>query len=200
MRPPGSVSRRVLLTATTALGLHDVRATAGWGGHAHGELDAAHAYLTAATWTVVVVGALLIAQFLFRLATPPRFTAARRNARRGMVWGWVLTSVTLAGVCLAQELLEHLWVAGSLPSPDVLLATGGWTAIPLAALLGAAVTVTARGSDAALTVLSGSGLPTVQRILEPSLGCRVASAHPRRNEPLAGLAAGRAPPAASVLL
>ena len=200
MRPPGSVSRRLVLTAAAALGLHQVRASAGWGVHAHGELDSAHAYVPVATWSVLVVGALLAAHFVFLLATPRRSEPPCPDAREGLLRWWSSTGATLALLCGAQELVEHLWVTGDLPALNLVFAGGGWTTIPLAALVGAGVTALAWGSDVALSVPVRAGLTAVQRVLLPCLGGSVSTAHHRRCEPLADLAAERAPPTSAVFL
>jgi hypothetical protein len=108
--------------------------------------------------------------------------------------------LALALLCVAQELVEHLWVTGDLPALSVVFAGGGWTVIPLAALLGTGVTAWARGSDVALSVPVRAGITAVQRVLLPCLGGSVSTAHPRRREPLATLAAERAPPTSAVFL
>ena len=200
MSSPGSIARRVVFVSAAALCLHGLRAKAGWGGHAHGVLDTAHAYLAGATWVVVVVGAAVAAHFLFRLAAPPRSVSGGRGPRRGVWWSWGSTSVALVCCCFGQELLEHLWVTGHLPALGVVWSAGGWSAVLLAGLLGAGVTAAARGSDAALELPFGGGRMVVRRFLVPTCGCRAASAHPWRHEPLAGLAAGRAPPLDAVFL
>ena len=155
MSSPGSIARRVVLVSAAALCLHGLRAKAGWGGHAHGGLDTAHAYLAGATWVVVVVGAAVAAHFLFRLAAPPRSVSGGCGPRRGVWWSWGWTSVALVCVCFGQELLEHLWVTGHLPALGVVWSAGGWSAVLLAGLLGAGVTAAARGSDAVLALPFG---------------------------------------------
>jgi hypothetical protein len=200
MHPPGSVSLRLLFTAIAALGLHSLRASAGWGGHAHGELDAAHAYVPAAAWAVLLAAALLTAHFLFRLAASPRSTPNSPVSTRGMLRGWCGTSLTLILICVGQEFLEHLWLTGALPAPDEALTAGGWTVAPLAVLVGAVVTGATWGSDAALTVAFCPAQTVVRQDLAPSLGTRLANAHPDRREPFAGLPPRRAPPVAVVSL
>jgi hypothetical protein len=198
MRPPGSVSRRVLFTAVATLGLHSLRASAGWGGHVHGELDAAHAYVPAATWAVLLAAALLTGHFLFTLVAPTRPAPSSPDSWRGMLRGWGWTSLTLVFICVGQELLEHLWLTGALPAPDEVLTAGGWTVVPLAVLVGAVVTVAAWGSDAALSLAFRPAQTVILQALAPSLGRRLESAHPHGRDPLAGLPAGRAPPLAVV--
>ena len=200
IRPPGSVSRHVLLAAVAALGLHSLRASAGWGGHAHGELDAAHAYVPAVTWTVLLAAALVTAHFVFRLTTPAGSAPSSQGAPRGLLRSWWLVSLTLIFVCVGQEALEHVWVTGSVPAVDQALTAGGWTVVPLAALAGAVVTVASRGSDAVLTLASSSGQTRVRQVLSCGLGRRLATEHPRRRDPLVALPAGRAPPLAVVSL
>ena len=63
--------------------------------------------------------------------------------------------------------MEHLWVTGDLPALNMVFAGGGWTVIPLAALVGAGVTALAWGSDVALSVPVRAGLTAVQRVLLP---------------------------------
>src|SRR4051794_25017850 len=165
MRPPGSVSRRVLLAAIAALGLHALRAGAGWGGHAHGELNAAHAYVSTATWAVLLAAALATAHFVFRLTTPAGSAQSSRDAPRGSLRSWWLVTVTLIFICVGQELLEHLWLTGTVPAFDQALTAGGWTVIPLAALAAAVVIGASRGSDAALTHAASSAQPRIRQAL-----------------------------------
>ena len=200
MRPPGSVSRRVLLVAVVALGLHSLRAGAGWGGHAHGELDAAHAYMSAATWAVLLAAALVTAHFVFRLTTPAGSAQSSQEAPRGLLLSWCLVSLTLIFICVGQEALEHVWVTGTVPAVDQALTAGGWTVVPLAALAGALVTGASRGSDAALTLASSSAQTRVRQALSCGLGRRLATEHPLGREPLVALPAGRAPPLGVVSL
>jgi hypothetical protein len=198
MRPPGSVSRRVLLGAVASLGLHSLRATAGWGGHAHGELDAAHAYVPVATWAVLLAAALVTAHFVFRLTTPGSAPSSR-DAPCGLLPSWWWVSLTLIFICAGQEALEHVWVTGTVPPIDQALTAGGWTVVPLAALAGAVVTAASWGSDAALNA-SSSARTRVPQALRCGLDRRLPTEHPLRREPLAALAAGRAPPLAAVPL
>lgn len=200
MRQPGSVSRRVLLAAVASLGLHSLRASAGWGGHAHGELDAAHAYVSAASWAVLLAGALVTAHFVFRLTTPAGSAPSSQDAPRGLLRSWWWVSLTLIFICVGQEALEHVWVTGSVPAIDQALTTGGWTVVPLAALAGAVVAGASWGSDAALTLASSSARTRIRQALRCGLDRRLATEHPLGREPLAALPAGRAPPLAAVSL
>jgi hypothetical protein len=200
MRPPGSVSRRVLIAAVTSLGMHSLRASAGWGGHAHGELDAAHAYVPAAAWALLLAAALVTAHFVFRLTTPAGSTPSSHGAPRGLLRSWWWVSLTLIFICLGQEALERVWVAGTVPAVDHSLTAGGWTVVPLAALAGAVVTGASWGSDVALTLASSSAQSGIRQALSCGLDRRLATEHPLRREPLAALPAGRAPPLAVVSL
>jgi hypothetical protein len=200
MRPPGSVSRRVLLAAVASLGLHSLRASAGWGGHAHGELDAAHAYVPLVTWAVLLAVALVTAHFVFRLTTPAGCAPSSQDAQRGLLLSWWWVSVTLIFICVGQEALEHVWVTGTLPPLDQALTAGGWTVVPLAALAGAVVTGASWGSDAALNLASSSARTRIRQTLRCGLDRRLATEHPLRREPLAALPAGRAPPLAALSL
>jgi hypothetical protein len=196
MRPPGSVSRRVLLAAVASLGLHWLRASAGWGGHVHGELDAAHAYVPIATWAVLFGAALVTAHFVFRLTTPAGSAQSSQDAPRGLLRSWWWVSLTLIFICVGQEALEHVWVTGTIPAIDQGLTAGGWTVVPLAALAGAVVTGASWGSDAALTLACSSARTRIRQALSCGLDRRLATEHPLGREPLAALPAGRAPPLA----
>jgi hypothetical protein len=198
MRPPGSVSRRVLLAAVASLGLHSLRARAGWGGHAHGELDAAHAYVPVATWAVLLGAALVTVHFVFRLTTPAGAATSSQDAPRGLLRSWWWVSLTLVFICVGQEALEHVWVTGTVPHVDQALTAGGWTVVPLAALAGAVVTGASWGSDAALNLASSGARTRIRQVLRCGLDRRLATEHPLRREPLAALPAGRAPPLARV--
>jgi hypothetical protein len=200
MRPPGSVSRRLVLTAVAALGLHSLRASAGWGGHAHHELDAAHAYVPSVTSAVLLAAALLTGHFLFRLVVAPAPAPSSPDRPRAILRGWCWTSLILTSICIGQEILEHLWLTGALPAPQEALSAGGWTLIPLTALLGGVVIGAAWGCDVALTVASCSAQTAIQRVPSRSRGRRLESAHRHGREPLAGLPAGRAPPVAVFFL
>jgi hypothetical protein len=200
MRPPGSVSRRVLLAAVASLGLHSLRAGAGWGAHAHGELDAAHAYVPVVTWAVLLAAALVTAHFVFRLTTPAGSAPNSQDAQRGLLRSWWWVTVTLIFICVGQEALEHVWVTGTLPPLDQALTAGGWTVLPLAALAGAVVTGASWGSDAALNRASSSARTRIWQTLRCGLDRRLATEHPLHREPLAALPAGRAPPLAAVSL
>jgi hypothetical protein len=200
MRPPGSDLRRVLLAAAAALGLHSLRASAGWGGHAHGELDAAHAYIPAATWAVLLAAALVTAHFVFRLTTPVGAAPSSQDAPRGLLRSWWWVSLTLIFICVGQEMLEQVWLSGTVPPVDQALTAGGWTVAPLAALAGAVVIGASWGSDAALTLASSSAQTAIRQALSRGLDRRLATEHPLGREPLAALPAGRAPPLAVVSL
>jgi hypothetical protein len=200
MRPPGSDLRRVLLAAAAALGLHSLRASAGWGGHAHGELDAAHAYVSAAMWAVLLAAGLVMAHFVFRLTRPAGSAPSSPDAPRGLLRSWWWVSLTLILVCVGQEALEHVWVTGAVPPVDQALTAGGWTVVPLAALAGALVMGASRGSDAALNLASSPARTRIWQALLCGLDRPLASEHPLRREPLAALPAGRAPPLTGVAL
>ena len=199
MRPPGSVSRRVLLAAVASLGLHSLRASAGWGGHAHGELDAAHAWVPVATWAVLVAAAFVTAHFVFRLTAPAGATPSSRNAPCGLLHSWLWVSLTLISICVGQEALEHLWVTGAVLPFDPAVTSGGWTVVPLAAFAGAVVIAASWGSDAALNA-SSAARTRVPQALRCGLDRRLPTEHPLRREPLAALPAGRAPPLVAVSL
>jgi hypothetical protein len=159
-------------------------------------LDAAHAYVSAATWVVLLAAALVTAHFVFRLTTSAGSAPGSQDGLRGLLRSWWWVSLTLIFICVGQEALEHVWVTGSVPAVDQAWTAGGWTVVPLAELAGAVVTGASWGSDAALTLASSSAHTGIRQVLNCGLDRRLATEHPLGREPLVALPAGRAPPLA----
>lgn len=184
--------------AAAALGLHELRSEARLGEHAQPELvHNAHGYLGTLTLVVGVLVAIAAAHLLVRLAVGWRSDDSRCYAPHRTLRLWRLASVALVCVCFGQEVFEGFVATGQPVGLEELLGRGGWTAIPLAVLFGGAVAVAVRGSDAAIAFAARSRHGAVRLALGHEQQ-RLAPGHPRPHEPLADLAARRAPPPPSV--
>lgn len=179
--------RGLVLIPAAAFALHQVRYSLGYGSRAGSALAAqGHAYMTSlAPWLVLLL-ALGAGSFLLRL------TRGRDELRRRSSLGlWALSSCALLAIYVLQELLEGLYAAGHPAGFAGVFGHGGWWALPLALLLGAAIAALLHVGR--LLVASAPG-----RLLfgpPPRLATLRAVTLPLR-PPLAGAAAGRAPPAA----
>jgi|GEM_PF-4728859 hypothetical protein len=184
--------------AVAALGLHELRSSARLGEHAHQALaDSAHGYVGTLTLAVGVLAAAATAHLLVRLAVAWASPRGPGYAPHRTLRLWWLASVVLVCVCFGQELLESLAATGHSPSTAGLLDHGGWTGVPLAILFGGGVALAVRGSDAAIAFATRRPRAAARR--RGGAGShRLPAGHPRPHEPLADLAAGRAPPPVSV--
>ncbi len=137
--------RAAVLTLAGVLAVHHGRYRFAPPEHAHA-LAGVHGYLG---WLTPVAGALLFlatVHFAARLADPGR----SRPRLPGVRTLWAAAGAALLTVFGAQECVEHALVDGHLPTFAELLGSGGWTAIPLAALAAGAIALLLRGAAAAL--------------------------------------------------
>jgi hypothetical protein len=141
----------------------------------------------------VLLAALGSGSFLLRVA---RALAGSRRDRtlRPFLELWGISTGSLAAIYVVQELLEGLFAVGHPAGFAGVLGHGGWWALMLALVAGAAVASLLRVACAIVAAAERLarrplfGLPPLARRLE------AVSLVPR--SPLAGAAAGRAPPAA----
>jgi hypothetical protein len=195
MRPQAPTLRLTALIAVGALVLHELRYLIGFGGHSGEELAArGHDYLPVAGAFAALLVAIATAQLLVAIGRARRSNVGEQAPRLARAW------LDLTGALLAtyagQELLEAALVHGGGSGLDALVAEGGWSALPLAGLLGAIGSLLLRGASAAVA-LAASGAPgTPSRTCGPSPAVHVAPTHPPLS-PLARKLASRAPPATS---
>jgi len=179
--------RGLVLLPVAAFALHQLRYTLAYGSHARQVLAAqGHSYMTSlAPWLVLLV-ALGAGSFLLRVAR------GRDDRPRRPLFGlWALSSGSLLAVYVVQELLEALFAAGHPGGFAGVFGHGGWWAVPLALLLGAVI--------AALLHVGRLLVPAAPRrnaFGPPPLTRALRAVSLPLHAPLAGAAAGRAPPAA----
>ena len=153
-----------------------------------------HSYLNSfAPWLVLALS-LGAGLFLLRVA----HAAAGRpetRPRRSLAGLWALATASLVAVYVVQELLEGVFAAGHPAGLAGVLGHGGWWALVLAAAAGAAIAGLLRAGCAIVAAAGRLGSSHRARVLPPrATRPRVVALAPW--PPLAGAAAGRAPPAA----
>ena len=179
--------RGLVLLPAAAFALHQLRYTLAYGSRA-GQVLAAqgHSYMTSlAPWLVLLV-ALGAGSFVLRVAR-----GRDDRPRRSPLRLWAASSGSLLGVYVVQELLEGLFAAGHPGGFTGVFGHGGWWAVPLALLLGAALT--------ALLHVGRLLVPATRRrnvFGPPPLTRTLRAVLLPLHAPLAGAAAGRAPPVA----
>lgn len=179
------------------LAVHELRYLLAYGAHAgrelraHGDTYASTASLVAGVLVAILASAVGVGLIrATRGVVPPR-PPVRRPWQSWLCWTVVLT----LGFC-AVEGLEMVFESEHADGFAGVFGSGGWWAIPAAVAVGAVLTILRRGARALVHFVAlRSGRPRDR-------GRRsIASTHPlprqrrARPAPLAGRAAGRAPPA-----
>ncbi|HET6447970.1 MAG TPA: hypothetical protein VFG31_02585, partial [Conexibacter sp.] len=213
--PPVSLRRRLLaafppvlrgaaLTPAAVLLVHQLRYELAFGADAPRALaEQGHAYLSSLTPWIVLLAALALGTSLGALAQRwGRASAAARGVRRrGGVRVWLLASAALVAIFAGQELLEGWLAVGHAAGAAAVLGGGGWWALPAALLVGGLLTLALRAGTAVEDAL-GELMPVRLRLharVRVALGApRPAAPTRRMTAPLAGAAAGRAPPRVGV--
>jgi hypothetical protein len=179
-------SRGLVLLPAAAFAVHQLRYTLAYGSRANHVLAAqGHSYLTSlAPWLVLLVG-FGAASFVLRLAR-----GGDDRPSRPPLELWLVSSACLLGIYVVQELLEGLYAVGHPAGFAGVFGHGGWWALPLALFFGAATAALLHVGNllvGAVERRTAFGPPPLVRTLRAVL----LPARP----PLAGAAAGRAPPA-----
>ncbi len=187
--------RGFMLLPAAAFAVHELRYRIGYGSQAAQALAAqGHGYLDSlAPWLALLL-ALALGTFLARVA---RAATGRAGAapRHGLAALWLLAWAGLLAIYTVQEWLEGIFAAGHPGGLEGIFGHGGWWAIPLSALAALVVAALLRASSAVVrAVLRLARRRADVRGEAPTL--RPAPAVPAGRAPLAGAAAGRAPPAA----
>jgi hypothetical protein len=206
--------RAAALMPAAVLTVHQLRYLLAFGGGSGQELEKeGHQYLSALAAPIAMSVAILVGLFLARLASAWRDgeadAAGRREpasgrsgrASRASAWrGFLRLSLTIGASLLAlyscQELLEGMLSSGHPGGFDGVFGDGGWWAVPLSLACGFVIAAALRGARAAIRWAAAR-----RRAPKPSYGRPAPAPRPRRLalprlEPLAGAAAGRAPPVA----
>jgi hypothetical protein len=187
--------RGFLLFPAAAFAVHQLRYELAYGSRSGAALSAqGHGYLNSLAPWVVVLLSFAAGSFLVRLA---RTAAGHPRGRPRRAFGalWLAGSVLLLATYSAQEWLEGVFAAGHPGGIAGIFGHGGWWAIVLSLLAGLAV--------AALLGIATALLDAVEHPLSLFVPAARALARPAgallvRWAPLAGAAAGRAPPATCV--
>jgi hypothetical protein len=211
--------RAAALMPAAVLTVHQLRFMLAFGGASGEELEKeGHQYLSALAAPIAMSVAIVVGLFFAWLAsawrekegsqtTPAggalgelasRFGGTRDPASwRGFLRLALLIAASLLVLYSCQELLEGMLSNGHPEGLDGVFGDGGWWAAPLSLLFGLAIAAALRGARAAIRwVVSRRRRPTTPH------GRPTPASRPRhlvlpRLVPLAGAAAGRAPPLAS---
>ena len=147
----------------------------------------AHAYLAPVGTVVVGLLLLALAAALSRIARGHVDEAPRLRRL------WPGTSASLVAVYCAQETIERLIAHGESP-----FERGGWIAIPLAAVIGLAIALIARGAAAASEVAAADRRAPALTVELAPFDAVLRPWSPRRSRADARPQAARGPPLASV--
>ena len=179
------------LLGAGALALHELRYLIAYGGDAGRALDEqGHGYLGTVA-ALVAVAVVASAATLVAALVRGRGPAARPRSWRVR---WLGASGALLAIYAAQELAEGMLASGHPEGLVGVAGHGGWIAVALAAVLGAAVAALLRGAEVALERFGGAARaprPRPPRIALPRAPLAV---RPRPAGALARPGAGRAPP------
>lgn len=196
-RRPSSLRGAALMPAA-ALAVHQLRYELAFGGHASRALAAqGHAYLSSLTPWIVLLAALGLGASLGglaqRWAAGPADAGAPRRAAGLRVW--LAATLALVAIYAGQELLESLFATGHAAGLAGVFGDGGWCALPVALLIGGLLTLALRGEAAIARALDGLRVRVACRaVAAPADARAVIAPFVEHAAPLAGRAAGRAPP------
>lgn len=182
--------RRLAGIPLAALVVHQLRLELAFSGRAdRGELGRHLSMNHVLPWVLVAVGFVLCASVFLVFGVGRDTDHQRGSARRR----WTQLTLTLIAFFVMQELVEGAVTGGHLPGLAEVVGQGGWWALPAAMAVAGAIVIAGRGEEALTRLLRG-GLPqAVGRMCATSSLAPVAVAL-YAMAPLAGLAAGRAPP------
>src|SRR5215218_1108683 len=128
--------RAMTLLSAGALGVHELRYLAAYGGDAARALDhQGHAYLALATPLVGGLLAVVLARVLVGVAVGRACDGALVRLGRT----WAVAAACLVAVYTTQELVEGVLAPGHPAGVGGVFGHGGWLAMPLAVLVGAVV-------------------------------------------------------------
>lgn len=185
--------RSVALLSTAALALHDFRYLAGYAAEAEAALaEQGHGYLAAIGPLAGLLLGFAALELVFQIVRPRRVPGPGTPPRFAL--RWASAAAALVVVYATQELVEGALFSGHPDGIAGVLASGGWTALPLAAALGVVVAGFLRGAE---LLVQSCARPTRSRPRRALTAPRVPRPLPLpRCTPLAAHLAGRAPPQA----
>jgi hypothetical protein len=201
--------RAAALMPAAVLTVHQARFVLAFGGSSGEELEKeGHQYLSALAAPIAMSVAIVVGLFFARLASAWRDGAGEGDARHGAAsdpasWrGFLRLALLIASSLLVlyscQELLEGMLSNGHPEGFNGVFGDGGWWAVPLSLVCGVAIAAALRGARAAIRwVVSRRRRPTTSHE-RPAAAPRPRRLALPRLVPLAGAAAGRAPPLAAL--
>jgi hypothetical protein len=206
--------RAAALMPAAVLTVHQLRFLLAFGGGSGAELEKeGHQYLSALAAPIAMSVAIVVGLFFARLASAWRDGSGESEAAGGLSAGAgsaaprhrflrlaLLIGAALLALYSCQELLEGMLSSGHPGGFDGVFGDGGWWAVPLSLACGFVIAAALRGARAAIRWAAARHRPATT-----SHGRPMPSARPRRLAlprpvPLAGAAAGRAPPFAVAYL
>lgn len=178
------------------LAVHELRYLLAWGGSAQRvEAQQGHGYLTAAAPAVAGLVVLALAAFLLRLLGPRRREGGSAPGFRAL---WTGCAGLLIALYAVQETVEGALADGHPGGLAALLAHGGWTAVPLAVVVGGVLGLVLREAHHALSSEGPLGAPLRPTLVAPPTWTGLPTPpDPAVSAPLARSLAPRAPPATS---
>jgi hypothetical protein len=200
--------RAAALMPAAVLTVHQLRFLLAFGGGSGAELEKeGHQYLSALAAPIAMSVAIVVGLFFARLASAWREGAGEGGAaerpgsgsaapRHGFLRLALLIGAALLALYSCQELLEGMLSSGHPGGFEGVFGDGGWWAVPLSLACGFVIAGALRGARAAICWAAAR-----HRRVATSHGRPTPSPRPRRPAlprivPLAGAAAGRAPPLA----
>jgi hypothetical protein len=197
--------RAAALMPAAVLTVHQARFMLAFGGSSGEELEKeGHQYLSALAAPIAMSVAIVVGLFFARLASAWRDGAGEGGARGGAASGpasWrgflrfaLLIAASLLALYSCQELLEGMLSNGHPEGFNGVFGDGGWWAVPVSLVCGLLIAAALRGARAAIRwVASRRRRPTTSHE-RPAAAPRPRRLVLPRLVPLAGAAAGRAPP------
>lgn len=178
--------------------VHELRYQLAFGSSASRELgDRGHGYLHELTPLIAVAVALGVGGLIVRLARAWGSGEVARASGGGLVGLCALASVGLFSIYVGQESLEGLLATGHPEGLAGILGDGGLWTLPASIAIGCLLGLLVRGGEALVARVARlrRQRPRIAAARAPKLAVRPECVALPRLAPLAGMSAGRAPPA-----
>lgn len=189
--------RAAALMPAAVLTVHQLRYLLAFGGGTGQELEKeGHQYLSALAAPIAMSVAIVVGVFLARLASAWRDGAADGAPRRSFLRLALTVGASLLVLYSCQELLEGMLSSGHPGGFDGVFGDGGWWAVPLSLACGLVIAAALRGARAAIRWAAARHRRAKASFGRPAPAPRPSRLALPRPVPLAGAAAGRAPPLA----
>ncbi len=187
---------RVAVVPAGALAVHQLRFWLAFGGNASAELGRqGHAYLHSVVPWIVLLLALAVGAFLW--AVGRAVTGQRSVSRYALSFTalWLVCSLCLIGIYMAQEFLEGLFATGHPAGLTGIFGYGGWWSVPAAVCVGLVLAAVFHGARWVLDEIANrrEGAPSVLVERRRTQRLPLDVLLPRLS-PLAGGWSGRGPP------